>query len=290
MMDKKYTAKNRLSRIAGFIKRTLIYLELIVVAIVVIYPLLWVIGTSLNPIDSIARINPIPDNPTFANFVRLIKETSFVKWFINTGYVAIMTMIFSVLINTVSAFVFSRFHFRGKKASLLTVMLLQVFPSFMAVTAYFMIALTFNMLNNLNMLVVIYVATSIPTNIWLIKGNLMNLSKSIDEAAYIDGATKLQVFFKIILPLSKPIITFVALTSFMTPWMDYMIPRFLINKTDKMTIAPGLYEMVRPQTMNYDFRAFCAAAVLIAIPITVLYLVGQKYLITGLASGANKGE
>jgi arabinogalactan oligomer/maltooligosaccharide transport system permease protein len=118
----------------------------------------------------------------------------------------------------------------------------------------------------------------------------MNLPKSIDEAAYIDGATKLQVFRRIILPLSTPIITFVALTSFMMPWMDYMIPRFLINKSGTMTMAIGLYEMVRLQTIYYDFTGFCAGAVLIAIPITIVYLVGQKYLITGLASGANKGE
>lgn len=282
--------KNVLSRLSSIVCKLLIYIELIAVAIIVIYPLLWLVGTSLNSANSIARINPIPDQPTLDNYIRLLTKTKFVKWFLNTGYVAILTMIFSVLINTVSAFIFARFRFKGKKTSLLTIMLLQVFPSFMAVTAYYMIALTFNMLNNLNMLVIIYVATSIPTNIWLVKGNLMNLPKSIDEAAYIDGATKLQVFFKIILPLSVPIVTFVALTAFMTPWMDYMIPRFLINKTNMMTIAPGLYEMVTPQTASYDFTAFCAGAVLIAIPITTLYMVGQKYLITGLASGANKGE
>lgn len=282
--------KNVLSRLSSIVCKLLIYIELIAVAIIVIYPLLWLVGTSLNSANSIARINPIPDQPTLDNYIRLLTKTKFVKWFLNTGYVAILTMIFSVLINTVSAFIFARFRFKGKKTSLLTIMLLQVFPSFMAVTAYYMIALTFNMLNDLNMLVIIYVATSIPTNIWLVKGNLMNLPKSIDEAAYIDGATKLQVFFKIILPLSIPIVTFVALTAFMTPWMDYMIPRFLINKTNMMTIAPGLYEMVTPQTASYDFTAFCAGAVLIAIPITTLYMVGQKYLITGLASGANKGE
>lgn len=286
-MEKK---KGILLHVLNVLKRAVIYVELIIVAIVVIYPLIWLVGTSLNAVKGIARINPIPDKVTLANYIRLIKETSYVRWFLNTGYVAVLTMIFAVLINTVSAFIFARFRFKGKKASLLTIMLLQIFPCFMAVTAYYMIALTFDMLNNLNMLVIIYVATSIPSNIWLVKGNLMNLSKSIDEAAYIDGATKLQVFWKIIFPLSLPIITFVALTAFMTPWMDYMIPRFLINKTDLMTIAPGLYEMVRPSKGNNDFTAFSAGAVLIAIPITVLYMIGQKYLITGLSSGANKGE
>lgn len=286
-MRKKKSTRSRIGSILG---KVLIYMELTAVAIIVIYPLCWLVGTSLNSLNSIARSSPIPDTPTLANYIRLIRETSFVKWFLNTLYVAALTMVFSVLINTMSAFVFARFQFRGKKASLLTIMLLQIFPSFMAVTAYYMIALTFNMLNNLNMLVIIYVATSIPTNVWLVKGNLMNLPKSLDEAAYIDGASKLKVFSRIVLPLSVPIITFVALTAFMTPWMDYMIPRFLINKTNVMTIAPGLYEMVTPQTANYDFTAFCAGAVLISIPITALYMFGQRYLIAGLAAGANKGE
>ena len=282
--------KNTLSLAGTVLKRGLIYIELIAVAIIVVYPLLWIVGTAFNPSNSITRISPIPDNATLDNFIRLLRDTNFIRWFLNTGYIAVMTAILAVLVHTLTAFVFARFDFRGRKAGLLAIMLLQVFPSFMAVTAYFMIALTFNMLNNLNMLVIIYVATSIPINVWLVKGNLMNLPKSIDEAAYIDGATKLQVFRKIILPLSVPIISFVALTSFMAPWMDYMIPRFLINRSDTMTVALGLYDMVRLQTMYYDFTAFCAGAVLIAIPIAILYMIGQKYLIAGFASGANKGE
>ena len=282
--------KNKMAIAKTVLKKSLIYIELIVVAVIVIYPLLWIIGTSFNPSNSIARVSPIPENATFDNYVRLIRDTNFVKWFLNTGYIAIMTSVFSVLIHTLTAFIFARFSFKGKKAGLLTVMLMQVFPNFMAVTAFFMIALTFNMLNNLNMLVIIYVATSIPVNVWLVKGNLMNLPRSIDEAAYIDGATKFQVFRKIILPLSVPIISFVALTSFMIPWMDYMIPRFLLSRSETMTVALGLYEMVRIQTMYYDFTAFCAGAVLIAIPIAIVYMIGQKYLISGFASGANKGE
>ncbi|MEG2404354.1 MAG: sugar ABC transporter permease [Oscillospiraceae bacterium] len=287
---KRNTNKNTAAIAASMFKKALIYLELIIVAIIVIYPLAWIVGTSFNPSNSIARISPIPQNATLANYIRLLQSTNYIKWFLNTTYVAVLTAVFAVLIHTITAYVFARFKFKGKKFGLLSIMLLQVFPSFMAVTAYYMMALTFNMLNDLNMLVIIYVGTSIPTNLWLIKGNLMNLPKSIDEAAYIDGASKLQVFTKLILPLSVPIMSFVALTSFMGPWMDYMIPRFLINKSDTMTVALGLYEMVTLQTDKYDFTAFCAGAVLIAIPIALIYFIGQKYLIAGLSAGANKGE
>ncbi|MCL2051446.1 MAG: ABC transporter permease subunit [Lachnospiraceae bacterium] len=201
-----------------------------------------------------------------------------------------MTMIFSVLINTMTAFVFARFDFKGKKAGLLSVLILQLFPGFMSLTAIYMIALNFNMLDNLNMLIICYVAGSIPVNIWLIKGNLQNLPKSIDEAAYIDGASKFQVFWRILLPLSTPILSFVALMAFMAPWMDFMLPRFLIRNQDNQTLAIGLFNMSSQQNVAPDLTAFCAGAILIALPITVLYMSFQRFLLTGISAGANKGE
>jgi len=220
----------------------------------------------------------------------LIQDTKYLDWYLNTGYIAVVTMFFSVLLNTLTAFIFARFNFKGKRVGLLSVMILQTFPGIMGLTALYMIALSFGMLNNLNMLVIIYVGNSIPFNVWLVKGNLQNLPRSIDEAAYIDGASKLQVFTRIILPLSKPIISFIALTSFMLPWMDYMLPRFLINDMNLRTLAIGLYEMSDPFNNTSDFTAFCAGAILIAVPITLLYMFCQKFLIFGLAAGANKGE
>ncbi|MCL2004208.1 MAG: sugar ABC transporter permease [Oscillospiraceae bacterium] len=284
------TKQNTLAVAKTILTRALIYIALIIVAIIVLYPLLWVIGSSFNPINSLGRTSIIPQSSTLKNYVRLIQETDYIKWYLNTGYLAVVTMFFSVLLNTLTAFVFARFNFKGKRAGLLSVMILQTFPGIMGLTALYMIALSFGMLNNLNMLVIIYVGGSIPFNVWLVKGNLQNLPKSIDEAAYMDGATKLQVFTRIILPLSKPIISFIALTSFMAPWMDYMLPRFLINNMELRTLAVGLYEMSDPLNNTSDFTAFCAGTILIAVPITLLYMICQKFLIFGLAAGANKGE
>jgi arabinogalactan oligomer/maltooligosaccharide transport system permease protein len=158
----------------------------------------------------------------------------------------------------------------------------------MGLTALYMVALNFNMLNNLNILIIIYVAGGIPTNIWLVRGYMLNIPRSLDEAAYLDGVTKLQLFFKIILPLSMPIIFFIGITSFMGPWMDYMLPRYLINQNEKRTLAIGLFDLINAQ--NSDFTAFCAGSVLVAIPITILYMVFQRFLLEGLMAGANKGE
>ena len=286
---------NKRAKAKSILTKALIYIVLLIFAVIVLYPILWVVGSSLNPVNGVARAGVIPQNSTLGNYMRLLTKTKYLTWLLNTGYIAVLTMVFSVLINTLTAFVLARFRFKGRKFGMLFVMVIQNFPAFMSMTALYMVALNFGMLNNLNMLVIIYVASGIPISVWLTRGYLLNLSKSIDEAAYIDGATKLQVFFKIILPLSVPIITFVALIGFMTPWMDYLLPRLLISSPAKQTVAMGLYTMVdNAQTSGtthaYDVTAFCAGAVLIAVPITILYMAFQKYLINGLASGANKGE
>ncbi|GHU31747.1 sugar ABC transporter permease [Spirochaetia bacterium] len=286
-------------KISKIITTILIWIDIIVVAIVVLYPLVWVVGSSLNPFNGIGRSQMIPDNPTLNNYIRLFKpivgeETRFPfirnykNWYLNTFYVAVLTTVFSIIIHTMTAFVFARFNFKGRKMGLLFVMILQMFPSFMGLTALYMVALNFNMLNNLNMLVIIYVAGGIPGNIWLVRGYMLNIPKSLDEAASIDGVTKLQLFFRIILPLSMPIIFFIAVTSFMGPWMDYMLPRYLINQSEKRTLAMGIFDLINGSTA--DFTAFCAGSVLVAIPITILYMVFQKFLLEGLTAGANKGE
>lgn len=264
-----------------------IYLDLIIVAVVVIYPLLWVVGTSLNSRAGVTG-SIIPAVPTLDNYIRLFTGTKYGSWYLNTLLVAILTTVFSIVLHTMTAFVFARFRFRGRKMGLLFVMILQMFPSFMGLTALYMVALNFGMLNNLMMLVIIYVAGGIPQNIWLVRGFMLNIPRSLDEAAFIDGASKVQLFFNVILPLSLPIITFISVTSFMGPWMDYMLPRYLINQNEKRTLAIGLFDMI--SGTNNDVTAFCAGSVLVAIPITCLYMFFQKFLLEGLMAGANKGE
>ncbi|MDR1099275.1 MAG: sugar ABC transporter permease [Treponema sp.] len=275
-------------QVKRFVTGALIHLELIIVAIIVLYPLLWVVGSSINPVNGINRGTMIPDNPTLDNYIRLFQKTKFTAWYINTLYVAVLSTVFSMILHTMTAFCFARFKFKGRKMGLLLVMILQMFPSFLGLTALYMVALNFGMLNNLNMLVIIYVAGGIPGNIWLVRGYMLNIPRSIDEAAFIDGASKIQLFAKIILPLSMPIVFFIAVTAFMGPWMDYMMPRYLINMNERRTLAIGLFDLV--SRSNNDFTAFCAGCVLVAIPITIMYMVFQRFLLEGLTAGANKGE
>ena len=123
---------------------------------------------------------------------------------------------------------------------------------------------------------------------WLVKGYLDQIPREIDEAAYIDGSTYLKTFTRIVLPLSRPIMTFCAVSQFMMPWMDYILPNMLLSGSENRTLAVGLFTMISGKE-NSNFTMFAAGAVLIAVPITVLFMFFQKYLVQGIAAGANKG-
>ncbi len=269
----------------------LLYLELIIVALVVLYPLTWVVITAFSADANLARASLIPEAGLYLdNFRRLFEKTHYLQWYKNTGYIAVMTMLFSVILNVMTCFIFARYDFKGKKAGMLILSILQMFPVFSSLTAIYMIALNFGLLNNLNTLVILYVVAGIPGNIWLVKGFMNNISKSLDEAAYIDGASKIQVFWLVIFPLSKPIVAYIAIMSFMGPWLDYILPRYLINSDKKTTLAVGLFKLTDPLFATYDFRAFAAGALLIGLPIALFYMYSQKFLLGGMMDGAVKGD
>jgi arabinogalactan oligomer/maltooligosaccharide transport system permease protein len=249
---------------------------------------MWILGSAFNEGTSLASASAIPKNPTLNNFVKLFKETDYEKWYLNTLTIAIANMVVSVLIVGTMGYVFARLKFAGKRVGLLVILILQMFPSFMGMIAIYVLFLNFGLLNQPLALVIIYSAGQIPYNTWLIKGYLKNVPISLDEAAQIDGATKLQTYTKVILPVMFPILTFVAVTQFMAPWFDYILPSFLITSTEKKTLAVGLYELINGQA-NTNFTMFAAGSVLVAVPVAILYLFLQKYLIEGLSAGANKG-
>ncbi len=290
-VTKAMGAKRRKTRtFKDIVFSTLIHAELLLVLAAVLFPIVWIAGTSLSPTSSVTATSLIPDQPTFKNFTELFSKTKFVLWYKNTLIIALLSMVCTVLVHSFTAFIFARFKFKGQKQALFTIMLFQMFPSFLGLTALYVICLNFGLLNNIYTLVVIYVAGGIPGNIWLVRGYMLNIPKTLDEAAFIDGASKITMFFRIILPLATPIIAFMAVTSFMGPWFDYILPRMLLSSNDKHTIALGLFSLVDPNSPNYNFPRFAAASLLIAVPIATFQFVFQKYLVTGLMAGANKGE
>ncbi|HWT77053.1 MAG TPA: sugar ABC transporter permease [Mobilitalea sp.] len=270
------------------IKAFLVNLELIIVCIIVIIPVIWIVMSSFNKGKGLMSSTLLPKHVTLENYFNLFKNTDYLIWFKNSLSIALLNAFVSVILIMVTAWVVSRFNFKGRKAGLMTMLILSMFPSFLSMTAIYTLFMTFGLNKSVLSLVLVYSAGAIPYNVWLVKGYLDGIPMSLDEAAYIDGSSKLNTFFKIIIPMSTPIIVFCAVSQFMTPWMDYILPNLLYTGESTRTIAVGLYTMIAGnETAN--FTEFASGTVLIAVPITILYLLFQKYLVEGIAAGANKG-
>lgn len=269
------------------VKAILINLELILVSIIVLIPVVWIVMSSFNKGQNLSTASFIPKELTLSNYTGLFKETAFGSWFVNSLTIAVLNAFISVILILLTAWVLSRFKFKGKKTGLLTLLVLSMFPSFLSMTAVYTLFIVLGLVNKPIALVILYAAGAIPYNVWLVKGYIDGIPSSLDEAAYIDGSSKLNTFIRIIVPMSKPIIVYCAVSQFMMPWMDYIIPNLLLTGDKNKTVAVGLYAMIS-NDQNANFTLFAAGAVLVAVPITVMYLLFQKFLVQGIVAGASK--
>ena len=263
---------------AGFLSLALIYAILIVTAVAVLYPIYWIVLGALNPGSSLFRTSMIPTGLTLDHFRALFAETDYLLWYKNTLFVATMNTILSTFLIVTAAYAFSRFRFPGRRQSLMVMLVLQMFPSFMGMIAIYILLLQLNLLDNLWGLILVYAGGSIPYNTWLVKGYFDALPKSLEEAAKIDGASNSYVFFKVMMPLSVPILTFVLVNNFIGPWMDFIFARLVLRSNENLTLAIGLFNMITGRSST-DFTKFAAGSLLVAIPVALLFLFLQRYII-----------
>ncbi|EGQ4258143.1 sugar ABC transporter permease [Staphylococcus pseudintermedius] len=258
--------------------------------VVILYPLLWTFGISLNPGTTLYGAKMIPDNATFANYIYLLTDenSQYLTWYKNTLLVASANALFSVIFVTLTSYAFSRYRFVGRKYGLITFLILQMFPVLMAMVAIYILLNTIGLLDSLLGLTLVYIGGSIPMNAFLVKGYFDTIPKELDESAKIDGASHMRIFFQIMLPLAKPILAVVALFNFMGPFMDFILPKILLRSPEKYTLAVGLFNFINHQYAN-NFTVFAAGAIMIALPNSIVFLFLQKYLVSGLTAGATKG-
>lgn len=258
--------------------------------IIILYPLLWTFGISLNPGTTLYGAKMIPDNATFANYVYLLTDenSQYLTWYKNTLLVASANALFSVIFVTLTSYAFSRYRFVGRKYGLITFLILQMFPVLMAMVAIYILLNTIGLLDSLIGLTLVYIGGSIPMNAFLVKGYFDTIPKELDESAKIDGAGHMRIFIQIMLPLAKPILAVVALFNFMGPFMDFILPKILLRSPEKYTLAVGLFNFINHQYAN-NFTVFAAGAIMIALPISIVFLFLQKFLVSGLTAGATKG-
>lgn len=270
------------------INKTFIYLIFVLISLFVFYPLIYVVSAAFSPGNSIASLNIVPfgDGITFEHFKHLFFETNYWLWFKNTFIIALWTTILTVIISALSAYVFSRFNFTFKQPLLMSLLILQIFPSFVGMIAIYVILRRIGGLDTLWGLVLVYVAGNIPYNTWMVKSYMDTVSKNLDEAARIDGAGHFRIFGTIILPITKPIITFLAISSFTGPWMDFIFPKMVLRSPEKQTLALGLFSFVSDK--KNEFTNFAAGSLVIAIPFIIFFLLTQKQMMLSMGSGGVK--
>ncbi|WP_336790136.1 sugar ABC transporter permease [Paenibacillus sp. MMO-177] len=273
-----------------FIRLTLSYVVLTVIAICCLYPALWVLLSSFRPGTSLYSDSFIPKTFTLSHYTELFHSKVFLygRWYLNTLKIAFLSMIFSTILSTMSMYALSRFRFKGRKTLLTTLLVLGMFPGFMSLVPVYIFLLQLNLLDTHTAIIIVYSAGSVLMNGFVIKGFFDTIPRSLDESARIDGANHLQIFYRIMLPLARPILIYVALTTFAGAWVDFIFARLVLRSKENWTLAVGMWDLVSSY-QNSNFTMFAAGAVLIAVPITLLFVFLQKFLVQGLTAGASKG-
>lgn len=262
------------------------YLILFVVSFVFLFPCLWLILASFSKSGSIYSFNGFfPSEFSLDTFKKLFTDTTmydFPKWFVNSLIVGLFSSLFGTILLILTAYVISFFRFKARKPLMKITLVLGMFPSFMGMAAVYILMTQFKMVNSLWGLILIYSAGA-PMGYLVQKGFFDTVPQSIYEAARIDGATNARIFRTLILPISKPIIVYTALTSFTWPWSDFILPKLLLKEKTNYTVAVGLMSLGET-----EFARFAAGSVFIAVPIVIFYFLLQKNLVSGLTSGASK--
>lgn len=269
----------------------IVYIILAAMSVIWILPIVWLVLQSLRGEKGTYVAYLFPHEWTFNNYVNLFtnEQFPFGRWFGNTLLIAIVSCIISTLFILMVSYAFSRLRFKSRKAFLNVGLILGMFPGFMSMAATYAIMDLLGLSQSLFALVIVYSAGA-GLGYQVAKGYFDTISRSLDEAAKIDGATRFQIFRKIILPLSKPIIVYTALTTFIGPWTDYIfVSYFMKDNIDNLTVAAGLYRMIDKESKYEYFTTFCAGAVIVAIPITVLFVIMQRFYVAGVTGGAVKG-
>ena len=264
----------------------LTYSILIIVSLIFVFPCFWLVISCFSKSGDMYSFNGFfPSEYSFDSFKLLFTDTvmyNYMSWFTNTLFVAMVSSLLGTVLVILTAYTISTFEFRGRKALMKGALVLGMFPSFMGMTAVYLLMTQFGFINSHLGLALIY-AGGAPMGYLVQKGFFDTIPKSIYEAASIDGASNFKIFRSITMPLSKPMLVYTLLTQFAWPWSDYILPKLLLKDKSLWTVAVGLMSL--PET---EFARFSAGSVFIAVPIVILYFCLSKYLVNGMSAGAVK--
>lgn len=257
-------------------------------------PIVWLIATSFSAYEGRNILRFFPQEWSVSNYVRLFTDTdsvsNFPAWFKNTFIVASFTCVISSMFVLMVAYAMSCMRFRGRRALMNTGVLLGLFPGFLTMICIYYILKELKLTDTYAGLIMVY-SGSAGLGYLIAKGFFDTISHSMIDAAKLDGASESEVFWKVILPLSKPIIVYTVISSFLTPWMDFIFSNIIIKSriSTDWTVAVGLYNMLSRNSVNTYFTRFCAGGVLVSIPISALFVVMQKFYVESVTGGSVKG-
>ena len=281
------------------ISNTFIYIVLVLMTCVWLFPFLGILLESFR-VESTWQVNYfIPKEFGFDNYIKLTtyKDGIFIKWYLNTLLMGVSTALLQTFFVLSMSYTLSRLRFKGRKLLMNFMLILGMFPGFLTMILIFKVFADLKMFGDYGLtrdlapvgLIIVYCASS-GMGYYVSKGFFDTIPKSLDEAARVDGATRWQVFYKVIMPMSKPIIIYTILMGFMAPWGDFMFARYLAYGTaEGQNVAVGMWGLLDKTMINYHYTMFCAAGVVVAIPVTIVFLSLQKYYVEGVTGGAVKG-
>lgn len=274
--------------------RHVIVLLTIVFALV---PILFVISAAINPLGTLSSSKLFPTGASLNNFTKLFSDPdhSFGLWFFNSIYIALVSSFASLFLGICAAYAFSRMRFAGRRIGLLSLLLIQMFPQFLAIVTIFIIFTRITELypafgfNSAWGLILLYLGGALGVNTYLMKGFLDTVPKELDESATVDGASHAQIFWRIILPLVAPVLAVTAMIAFIGTMNEFLMANIFLRSDDTKTLAVGMFGMLASDARNVNFGAFAAGTLLTAIPTVGVFLWLQRYIVSGLTMGAVKG-
>ena len=279
------------ARANRMIGNAVVYVILVLITVIWLFPFFGIVLESFR-VETPMQVSYLwPKEFGLDNYKRLLTETDFLIWFKNTAIMGVATAFIQTFFVLSMSYVLSRLRFKGRKGLMNFMLILGMFPGFLTLILIYKVfsdaGLT--MQNAPIGLIIVYCASS-GMGYYVSKGFFDTIPKSLDEAARVDGATRWQVFYKVIMPLSKPIIIYTILMGFMAPWGDFMQASYIIHENSQgMSVAVGVFEWLSKTMLNTHYTMFCAAGVVVAIPVTTVFLCLQKYYVEGVTGGAVKG-